>query len=167
MKEILDIYKELKEGDNGFWESQFTQVHWNKNVLFVNPQLNGRHFYKYILPYIVMYEFDAWGTALTSMDKYKPNKEYESVKIPLTSKQIMWADYIVLPFTSDDLKDAYKLIRQINPDVKIVFNVDFNYYQISKLHPVYDKFSDAENISQIEDNIFYSDLTLVTNAKLQ
>lgn len=166
MKEILDIFKELKE-DNGFLESQFVQIHWNKNVLFVNPQLNGRHFYKYIIPYISMYEFDAWGTALTSMDKYKPNKEYESVKTPLTSKQIMWADYIVLPFTADDLKEAYKLIRQINPDVKIVFNVDFNYYQISKLHPVYDKFSNPENVSNIEDNIFYSDLTLVTNAKLQ
>lgn len=166
MKEILDTFKALKE-DNDFLESQFAQIHWNKNVLFVNPQLNGRHFYKYILPYIVMYEFDAWGTALTSMDKYKPNKEYESVKIPLTSKQIMWADYIVLPFTCDDLKEAYKTIRQINPDVKIVFNVDFNYYLISKLHPVYDKFSNPDNISNIEDNIFYSDLTLVTNAKLQ
>jgi glycosyltransferase involved in cell wall biosynthesis len=72
-----------------------------------------------------------------------------------------------LPFTCDDLTEAYNKIRQINPNVKIVFNVDFNYYQISKLHPVYDKFSNSDNISKIEDNIFYSDLTLVTNAKLQ
>jgi hypothetical protein len=49
MKEILDVFKELKS-DNGFLENQFSQIHWNKNVLFVNPQLNGRHFYKYILP---------------------------------------------------------------------------------------------------------------------
>jgi glycosyltransferase involved in cell wall biosynthesis len=165
MKEILDVFKELKS-DNGFLENQFSQIHWNKNVLFVNPQLNGRHFYKYILPYIVMYEFDAWSTALTSMDKYKPNKEYESVKIKLNSKQILWADYIVLPFTCDNLKEAYESIRNINPDINIVFNVDFNYYQIGKQHPLYDKFTTEENVSNIEDNIFYSDLTLVTNGKL-
>ena len=165
MKEILDVYKEL-QSDNGFFENQFSQIHWNKNVLFVNPQLNGRHFYKYILPYIVMYEFDAWSTALTSMDKYKPNKEYESVKIALNSKQILWADYIVLPFTCDNLTEAYQSIRNINPDINIVFNVDFNYYQISKLHPLHEKFTNEENVSNIEDNIFYSDLTLVTNGKL-
>lgn len=165
MKEILDVFKELKS-DNGFLENQFSQIHWNKNVLFVNPQLNGRHFYKYILPYIVMYEFDAWSTALTSMDKYKPNKEYESVKIKLNSKQILWADYIVLPFTCDNLKEAYESIRNINPDINIVFNVDFNYYQIGKQHPLHEKFTNEENVSNIEDNIFYSDLTLVTNGKL-
>jgi hypothetical protein len=32
-----------------------------------------------------MYEFSAWATAVTSIDKYKPNKEYEPIKIPLHS----------------------------------------------------------------------------------
>jgi len=165
MKEILDVFKSLRD-DKEFYDSQFAQIHWNKNVLFVNPQLNGRHFYKYIMPYIVMYEFDAWSTALTSMDKYKPNKEYESVKVPVTSKQIMWADYIVFPFTCDSLLDTYSKVRSINPNIRIVFNVDFNYYKLSKLHPLHEKFSKEESISNIEENIFYSDLTLCTNAKL-
>jgi len=166
MKEILDIFKELHDEESDYLESQFTQIHWNKNVLFVNPQLNGRHFYKYLLPYIVMFEFDGWGTALTSIDKYKPNKEYELVKIPINSKQILWADLIVLPFTYFNMKDIYSKIRMINPSVKIVFNVDFNYYQLSKNHPLYKTFSTEENISNIEDNIFYSDLTYATNPKL-
>lgn len=164
MKEIYDIYKKITEPE--YFEVQFKQIHWNKNVLFINPQLNGRHFYKYILPYISMYELDAWGTAITSMDKYKPNREYESIKIPLNSRQILWADYIVFPFTSDFLKEGYDKIRQINPNVNIVFHVDFNYYLLSKNHPLFSQFSDEKNISNIEDNIFYSDLTLVTNAKL-
>jgi glycosyltransferase involved in cell wall biosynthesis len=166
MKEILDIFKELHNSESGYLENQFKQIHWNKNVLYVNPQLNGRHFYKYILPYIVMYEFDGWATALTSIDKYKPNKEYELVNIPIDSKQILWADLIILPFTYFNMKDIYSKIRMINPNIKIVFNVDFNYYQISKNHPLHSIFSTADNISNIEDNIFYSDLTYVTNAKL-
>ena len=166
MKVILDIFKQLHDSESDYYESQFQNIHWNKNILYVNPQLNGRHFYKYILPYIVMYEFDAWGTALTSIDKYKPNKEYELVKIPIDSKQILWADFIVLPFTYFNMMDIYSKIRMINPSVKIVFNVDFNYYQLSKNHPLFSNFSIPENISNIEDNIFYSDLTYVTNAKL-
>jgi glycosyltransferase involved in cell wall biosynthesis len=164
MKEILEIFKQSSNPE--FIDGQFNNVHWNKNVLFIHPQLNGRHFYRYILPYVVMFEYNAWGTAITSMDKFKPNKEYEESQVPLTSKQILWADYIVFPFTTVNLMNAYKKLREINPDIRVIFNVDFNYYELSKNHPVYDKFSPKEVVSAIEDNIFYSDLTLVTNSKL-
>ena len=73
MKSVADVYVQLQNKE--FFDNQFKEIHWNKNVLFINPQLSGRHFYKYILPYISMYEFSAWATAVTSIDKYKPNKE--------------------------------------------------------------------------------------------
>jgi glycosyltransferase involved in cell wall biosynthesis len=164
MKQVMDVYKEIQNPI--FAKSQISEVHWNKNVLFVNPQLNGRQFYKYILPYIVMFEFDVWGTAITSLEKYKPNKEYEYVDVALNSRQILWADYIVFPFTHQDLKGLFEKVREINPDIKIVFNVDFNYYLLPKKHPLYDEFESEEIKSTIEDNIFYSDITLVTNSKL-
>ena len=81
MKSIADVCITLQ--DKEFYNNQFKEIHWNKNVLFINPQLSGRHFYKYLLPYVTMYEFSAWATAVTSIDKYKPNKEYESIKIDL------------------------------------------------------------------------------------
>jgi glycosyltransferase involved in cell wall biosynthesis len=164
MKQVMDVYKEIQNAI--FSKSQIAEVHWNKNILFVNPQLNGRHFYKYILPYIVMFEFDVWGTAITSIEKYKPNKEYEYVDVALNSRQILWADYIVFPFTHQELKGLFEKVREINPDIKIVFNVDFNFYLLPKKHPLYDEFSSDEIKSNIEDNIFYSDITLVTNSKL-
>lgn len=165
MKEILDIFKASKENPE-FIKGQFTDVHPNKNVLFIQPQLNGRHFYRYILPYITMFEYNVWGTAITDMDKYKPNKEYEPITTPLNSKQILWADFIVFPFMTQELGEVYDKIRVINPDVTIVYNVDFNYYKLSKNHPLYEQFSPQEVVETIEDNIFYSDITLVTNSKL-
>ena len=164
MKSIMDIFKESRNQE--FIDNQISEVHWNKNVLFINPQLNGRHFYKYIIPYVLMFEYDMWGTAITSMDKYKPNREYEFVDVPLNSRQILWADFIVIPFTQQDLKELYQKIRDINPEVKIVFNVDFNYYLLPKKHPLYKDFSSDSVKILIEDNIFYSDITLVTNSKL-
>jgi glycosyltransferase involved in cell wall biosynthesis len=164
MKVFNDIFKDIQERD--FFENQFKEIHWNKNILFINPQLNGRHFYKYLLPYLCMYEYDAWATAITGIDRYKPNNEYETIKIPLNSMQILWADYIVFPFTFDDLTESYKNLRKINPNVNIVFNVDFNYYELSKNHPNYKEFQDKNGLENIENNIFYSDLTLTTNTKL-
>lgn len=164
MKEVMDIFNESRNPD--FIDGQISEVHWNKNVLFVNPQLSGRHFYKYILPYILMFEYDVWGTAITSMDKYKPNKEYEFVEVPINSRQILWADYIVVPFTYQNLSGLYEKVREINPEIKIVFNVDFNYYLLPKKHPLYDDFKDDNIKNIIEDNIFYSDITLVSNSKL-
>jgi glycosyltransferase involved in cell wall biosynthesis len=164
MKVLNDIFRDIQ--DDNYFQNQFKEIHWNKNVLFINPQLNGRHFYKYLLPYLCMYEYDAWSTAVTGIDRYKPNKEYETIKIPLNSMQILWADTIVFPFTFDDLTESYSNLRKINPNVNIVFNVDFNYYELSKNHPLYKEFNEKKAIENIEKNVFYSDLTLTTNTKL-
>jgi glycosyltransferase involved in cell wall biosynthesis len=164
MKILNDIFKDIT--DKEFFDNQFKEIHWNKNILFINPQLNGRHFYKYLLPYLAMYEYNAWATAITGIDRYKPFKEYEPIKIPLNSLQILWADYIVFPFTFDDLSESYNNLRKINPSVNIVFNIDFNYYELSKNHPVYKDFQSRNAIDNIEKNIFNSDLTLTTNTKL-
>lgn len=164
MKVLNDIFKDITEKE--FFENQFKEIHWNKNVLFINPQLNGRHFYKYLMPYLFMYEYNAWATAITGIDRYKPYKEYEPIKIPLNSLQILWADYVVFPFTFDDLTESYKNLRKINPSINIVFNIDFNYYELSKQHSLYKDFQSRNAIENIEKNIFYSDLALTTNTKL-
>jgi len=164
MKVLNDIFKDINEKE--FFENQFKEIHWNKNILFINPQLNGRHLYKYLLPYLFMYEYNAWATAITGIDRYKPYKEYEPIKIPLNSLQILWADYVVFPFTFDDLTESYKNLRKINPSINIVFNVDFNYYELSKNHFLFKDFQNRNATENIEKNIFYSDLTLTTNTKL-
>ena len=130
MRQVLDLINNFKKDEQSidFINSQFDEPHTNKNVLFVSPQLNGRNFYKYIMPYILLYEYDIMGTAIIGLDKFKQNNEYDFTKIPLYSKQILWADFIVFPFSIQNLSPLYENIRYINPEVKIVYNVDFNYY---------------------------------------
>lgn len=168
MKQVLDLINNFKKDEQSieFINNQFDETHSNKNVLFVSPQLNGRNFYKYIMPYILMYEYDVMGTAMIGMDKFKPNNEYDFTNIPLYSKQILWADYIIFPFSIQNLSPLYENIRYINPEVKIVYNVDFNFYLLGKSHPLHDKFNNEEVISILEDNIFFSDLCLTTNKNL-
>jgi len=118
------------------------------------------------MPYVLLYEYDVMGTAMIGMDKFKPNNEYDFTNIPLYSKQILWADYIIFPFSVQNLSPLYENIRYINPEVKIVYNVDFNFYLLSETHPLHEKFNNEETISVLEDNIFFADLCLTTNMEL-
>lgn len=169
MKQILDLARNFIEKDEesiDFINNQFLESHFSKNVLFVSPKINGRSFYKFIMPYCLLYEYDQMGTAIIGIDKYNPNNEYQFTNIPLYSKQILWADFIVFPFCKQNLAPLYDMMRCINPSVKIVFNVDFNYYLLGTNHPLKKQFSNEEIIGFIEDNIFYSDICLTTNNNL-
>ena len=89
MKQVLDLINNFKKDEQSieFINNQFEESHFSKNVLFVSPQLNGRNFYKYIMPYILLYEYDVMGTAMIGMDKFKPNNEYDFTNIPLTQNK--------------------------------------------------------------------------------
>lgn len=164
MKEVQSIYDDLQT-DN-FIDEQFNEIHWNKNILFTNLSMSGRNFYRYILPYTVLFEYDVCSTALLGLEKFSEHKQYMELDTRLNSRQILWADYIVIPFTPKPLIDVYSRIKQINPDISIIFNVDFNYYRLSSSHPYYEMFGTDDAIDSIEDNIFYSDIMLTTNTKL-
>ena len=80
-----------------------------------------------------MYEYDAWASAITGIDKYKPIKEYESVKVPLNSMQILWADYIVFPFTFVFVEKP-KTARNLSVKEQLSWQVNdtFNYIIIQE-----------------------------------
>lgn len=86
-------------------------------------------------------------------------------RVPITSREILWADFIVIPFTTQPLKEVYEHIRKINPKAVIAFHLDFNFYEIPKTDPLKDMF-DEENIQNIEDNIFHSSVTYCANPAL-
>ena len=174
MRAVLEQFKEFRTNPKLFIESQFSEVNSLKNILYLTPKLNGRDFYRYILPSILLYEEEVCNTALTGIQRFNDSEIPFIHDVSISSYQIQWADSIVIPFTVQQLgglnKDGsdsfYDLLRSINPDITIVYNVDFNFYDVPKNHPFYEQFQDEKLIKNIEDNIFYSDITLGTNAKL-
>ena len=92
------------------------------------------------------------------------------LKSTLTTKEVLWANFIVFPFTTDDLSKPYGLyeaIRELNPNCKIVFFVDFNYYNLPLEHPHKGLFDFPVSVDATERNILYSDLCLTTNIMLR
>lgn len=170
MKDILSLKRAITDTD--YYESMFTKWGVEKNILFVSPQLSGKHLYKSILPFLCLPNKSESGdvtiaTGITSLNTYDYRKQLMSYELELTDKHILWADFIIFPFTTQPLSnDVYKKIRGIKPSVKIVYSVDFNFYELSDAHPYKRIFSDPMILSQVEDNMYFADVVMVDNLML-
>ena len=166
MKAVLDLTKAIK--DKEYYATQFVGGGTDKNILFVSPQLTSKHLYKFILPFFSFYT-DEIHPAITDLSKFNPFEQIVNLSTTLSQTEIIWANFIVFPFTTQDLAKQYGLyeaIREVNPMAKIVFCVDFNYYEIPKEHPYKDLFEHNAIKEQVERNILKADLVLVTNIQL-
>jgi len=166
MKAILDLTKAIK--DREFYNKQFEGGGTEKNILFVSPQLTSKHLYKFILPFFSLYTKEI-HPAITSLSKYNPLEQIVNLDTTLSSVEIMWADFIVFPFTTHDLSKNYGLyeaIREMNPLAKIVFCVDLNYYEVPKDHPFHELFQQEGIKEQVERNILKADFAMSTNRAL-
>lgn len=165
MKPILDLTKAI--GNEAYFNQQFGKWGDEKNILFVNPQLSGKCLYKMILPFFSMYN-EKVATAISGLSRY----DYEGQllggdEINLEEEMIEWADFIVFPFTTQPLvSEFYSKIRSVNEDVKIVFLVDFNFYELSSQHPFRRIFDEPSALSAVEDNVWFSDLCFTSNSEL-
>ncbi len=170
MTDILYLKRAIT--DNDYYEKMFSKRGIEKNILFVSPQLSGKHLYKSILPFQCLPDKNENGTmriatGITSLKPYDYRKQLIEYEIELTDKHILWADFIIFPFTTQPLsQDVYKKIRGIKQSVKIMYSVDFNFYELSNLHPYKNIFSDPMILSQVEDNMYFSDSVVVGNLML-
>jgi hypothetical protein len=167
MKSVLDLTKAITDGQ--FYKEQFDDFAEEKNILFLEPQLTSKHLYKFILPFFCFYDEKVY-TAITGLGKYDPYRQIVRLETQLTEKEILWANYIVIPFTTMDLSSEYGMyaaIREVNPDCKIVFFVDFNYYELPPDHPHKELFTFPNIIATTERNILFSDLCITNNMQLR
>lgn len=166
MKQIKDIVNAVNLNEE-FYQSQFKDENWgeDKNILFLNPQLSGKELYRTFLPFIYLHN-GKFSTALSGVNKYEPREQLLNFRFRLDYYALDWADFIVIPFTAQNLtlgeNSLYEVIRLNNPNCKIVYCVDFNFYELSPLHPYKDIFTD-QAIQNVEDNIWFADLCFITN----
>lgn len=166
MKAIIELTRSMT--DEAYCNQQFDTWGREKNILFINPQLSGKHLYKMLLPSRIM-RSENISTAITTISKFDPEGQLLGGKeVEFTDKIIDWAEYFVFPFTTQPLvSEIYARIRERNPEAKIVYSIDFNFYELSEKHPYKYIFSESSVINDVEDNIFFADIALVSNRELQ
>jgi uncharacterized UPF0146 family protein len=173
MKNIIELHKALQ--DNSFMKVQFMSNSKNRNVLFLTVKTTGKNLYRYLLPYFVMREqelpestgLSTWECAITGMEKF--NKERPLVNNTssfLNSSMILWADIIVVPFTIQPLENIIKQWRMINPNIKVYYNIDFDYTDLPKDHLYKEIFEVNDVTKAVNINTIISDKVFTTNAKM-
>ena len=173
MKQLIELRHNLS--DREYFLAQFKKT-GEKNFLFVNPNMSGRHFYRMMLPAMMLPKATDGkvATAITNISEYGLYKQITSyVPFSLFSQEndsqdkemmLKWATHIIIPFSIQPLYHLYAHIRSINPFVKIIFNVDFNFAELPKEHEFYDIFAEDNVIENVQDNCFFADTLLVNNA---
>lgn len=171
MKSIIELNRAITNAN--FYFSQFNDSGDNKNILFINPQLNGKQLYKTIIPYFSMYDTENY-TAINDLCQYsETNHLIELGNLDISEDEILWSDFIVFPFTTQSLysplteQNIYVDIKKINPHCKIVFSVDFNFFEMTESHPFFNIFSEEENYKSVLENIVFSDIIMVSNVEFQ
>lgn len=174
MKDVLALTKVISDPEyySGMFDDDDNYGE-DANILFVSPQLSGKYFYKSLLPFFCMDDRNEdgrknTGIAITSLKKYDYEKQLLDYQIVLNDEHVEWADVIVFPFTTQPLaEEIYSRIRELKPEAKIIYNIDFNFYELSVNHPLKEIFSEESVINDVEDNMFYADRVFTTNYFLQ
>lgn len=178
MKDIRDLYQFQKEtGEDKLSDKllfpAFYQPNGKKKLLFVQPKINRDELFTMISPAMMMNTHSKTiGCCITGMDADKKELDSNTESITINYEDSTIADAIILPFSHENLsvtiegeeKCVYDQLRANNPLVKIIFTVDFNFYDVPKSHYNYNQIH--QNIQHIENNIRYADRILVANEKL-
>jgi hypothetical protein len=136
---IEDRYPELK-------------IKEGKNILFVSPILNKQGLYRMILPALELKETGKYNTIVSQIIPDDYQKITDDYHIKLVPQLIRWADYIVFAANGQNLEPVVANLKNLNPRVKIVMDMDRNYHALNPNNYAAKKFT-VEKQRNLESNL--------------
>ena len=136
---IEDRYPELK-------------IKEGKNILFVSPILNKQGLYRMILPALELKETGKYNTIVSQIIPDDYQKITDDYHIKLVPQLIRWADYIVFAANGQNLEPVIANLKNLNPRVKIVMDMDRNYHALNPNNYAAKKFT-VEKQRNLENNL--------------
>ena len=142
---IDEKYPELKSSTEG------------KNILFVSPILNKQGLYRMILPALELSkdwnkETGRYNTIISQIIPDDQQKIVDDYHIKLVPELIRWADYIVFAANGQDLEPVIARLKNINPKVKVVMDMDRNYHALNPNNYAAKKFT-VDKQRNLESNL--------------
>lgn len=136
------------------------------HILYLCPFFNGTGLYRTILPYLHLNETDTHSAVISNILPFSAATNYAEIEILMFDEFIWWAHYIVFPHMfSAELPNFAKKIKEINPNIQIVMDIDDLHIQLPVTHPEY--YRQTKTYTNIEiKNIIHFDLITGTNKNL-
>lgn len=127
-------------------------------ILFVSPRMDETGVYNHIIPALYLVENGKYSTScITNIEKSKQELDSSISGYTIPEHLVKRANIIVLPFLDEDLSGVYRALRGINENVRIIYTVDYNFYNVPRNHEKYETFRSKEAIEAVEMNMIYAD----------
>jgi len=111
-----------------------------------------------ILPALELMETKQFSCIITNILPEDHTKTIDDFSIKLIPEVIRWADYIVFQANGQDMTGLIKNLKDINPKVKIVLDVDRNYHALNPNNYTTKKYTVAK-LRNLEKNLTLVDLS--------
>ncbi len=127
------------------------------HILFFSPKVNAAGYYRMLLPYLKLAQSKKFKTHIIGLDKQDFNTPFGLTKTPLPDEWILWADYLIFPLVTVDIKYISKACKIINPELQIVMDIDISLHTLHPDDPLLPKIS-KEMIKICEENLNIVDI---------
>ncbi len=168
MKQVIQLYKRLQHAHFEDRYPDYDLEDGKVHILYIGTYLNGTGYYRHIVPAYELNQTDTHTALLSSLHKWDYNKQFgDSGENPIIPDLIAWADYVILPPLFDDARYFFQAIREHQPDIKIVLDIDQNFHSIPKEHPAHGSFTNkqmqfllknmaaADQVNLVSEGLFY------------
>lgn len=169
MKEIRQYYDALKKkGTTRTSDLPYGKKQAAWTVTFLVPVIDTTEgFYKMIVPAMAMNKYNfSIRCIIINMELYDPVKSINYYSPELKQGLIKETDFMVFPFVSYPLEPVIAEIKKYNPNIKIGYHVDFNYYLVPDSYPFSNLYNNQEAHTIIEKNMRAVDRVFVSNKNL-
>jgi glycosyltransferase involved in cell wall biosynthesis len=129
-----------------------------KNIVFVSPFFNKHGLYRMILPALELMETKQFSCIITNILPEDNTKTIDDFSVKLIPEVIRWADYIVFQANGQDMTGLIKSLKEINPKIKVVLDVDRNYHALNPNNYASKKYTVAKQ-RNLEKNLTLVDFS--------
>ncbi|HEY9084063.1 MAG TPA: glycosyltransferase [Vicingaceae bacterium] len=157
MKHVKELY-ELLNSDYQFGEKYpfYRENDGKIHVLYIAPCINGTGCYRMVFPMLELNKTTTHAALISTLHKWSFSKQFDDYDNPIDKRLIEWADYVILPALFSDVSYIIASLLEINDDLQFVMDIDCNYHCYPKEHPNYQKVSNTQlqtllnNIAQVD-----------------
>lgn len=160
MKHVKELYERVNDFKAPL-EQRYPELGYNKQVhiAYMSPMLNKQGLYRTILPAMEFGKSKRYSTIVTNILPDDCIKDINDFHIKVTPEIIQWAHYVVFPSNIQDMEELIKKMKQYNPQVKVVMDVDRVYHNLNEKNYAGVKFQ-RNYFTNFEKNIKLCDFTL-------
>lgn len=155
LQQRLDVKNDF---DDRYNLSEDNKVH----LLYVSPKFNATGYYRMIAPALEFNKSVTHKAIVTSIETNDFSKKFDGYVNQLDERLIAWADYIIFPFITSDIKYLLQAIQTLNPQVQLVMDLDRNYFATMQSDIPREKMTGIK-LQKLQFNLGLMDLVTVPN----